>query len=98
MPLIASGADGVISVVANAYPKSFSEMVRQALANNIEKARSLHYQFSDLIPMLFAEGSPSGVKYILAQKEICQDYFRLPVVPIGKTLQNKISEAIKNIK
>ncbi len=98
LPLIASGADGVISVVANAYPKSFSEMVRQALANNIEKARSLHYQFSDLIPMLFAEGSPSGVKYILAQKEICQDYFRLPVVPIGKTLQNKISDTIKNIK
>ncbi len=97
-PLIAAGADGVISVVANAYPKAFAEMTRNALGNNMDKARALHYQFTDLIPLLFAEGSPSGIKYILSQKEICLDFFRLPVVPVSKPLQNKINEVIKNLK
>ena len=45
LPLMACGADGVISVVANAYPKAFSEMVRLCLANRFDKARALHYQF-----------------------------------------------------
>lgn len=98
LPLMACGADGVISVVANAYPKTFSEMVRLCLNNQFEKARSLHYSFSEIIPLMFAEGNPPGVKYVLSQKDICQDYFRLPVVPVSKTLQNKLQEAMKSVK
>ena len=44
MPLIASGADGVISVIANAYPKQFSTMVRLALQGKMVESRKLHYQ------------------------------------------------------
>ncbi len=98
LPLMACGAEGVISVVANAYPKSFSEMVRLCLANQFEKARTLHYQFTDLIPLLFAEGSPSGIKFVLSQKDICQDYFRMPVVPVSKAMQHKLLEAMKGVK
>ena len=76
MPLIASGADGVISVIANAYPKQFSTMVRLALQGKMVESRKLHYQLLDLIPLLFAEGSPSGIKYVLSQMGICQNYFR----------------------
>jgi 4-hydroxy-tetrahydrodipicolinate synthase len=97
-PLIAAGAEGVISVVANAFPKLFSEMVRLAMTGVMDKARIMHYQLLNLIPLLFAEGSPAGIKYVLSQKELCQDYFRLPIVPIGKTLQHKIMEELKNIK
>ncbi|MDP1747735.1 MAG: 4-hydroxy-tetrahydrodipicolinate synthase, partial [Bacteroidota bacterium] len=43
LPMIASGADGVISVIANAFPKDFSEMTRQILAGNVKEAQKLHY-------------------------------------------------------
>lgn len=98
LPLMACGADGVISVIANAYPKTFSEMVRLCMSNEFDKARALHYSFSEIIPLLFSEGNPPGIKYVLSQKEICQDYFRLPVVPVSKTLQNKLQEAMKRVK
>jgi 4-hydroxy-tetrahydrodipicolinate synthase len=97
LPLMAAGADGVISVVANAYPKLFSEMVRLTSQNELEKARRLHYLLYDLIPLLFAEGSPSGIKYVLAQMGLCGNYFRLPVAPISKTLQQKINTLLKEI-
>ncbi len=97
MPLIASGADGVISVIANAYPKQFSTMVRLALQGKMVESRKLHYQLLDLIPLLFAEGSPSGIKYVLSQMGICQNYFRLPVAPVSKTLAQKIDKVIKEI-
>lgn len=70
LPLIACGADGVISVIANAWPAQFSKMVKLALENKIPEARKLHYQLSDIIPLLFAEGSPSGIKYLMAEKKI----------------------------
>ncbi len=97
MPLIAVGADGVISVIANAYPKQFSMMVRFALQGKIVESRKLHYQLLDLIPLLFAEGSPSGIKYVLSQMGICQNYFRLPVAPVSKKLAQKINTLIKGI-
>ena len=97
MPLIAAGADGVISVIANAYPKQFSTMVRLALQGKIVESRKLHYQLLDLIPLLFAEGSPSGIKYVLSQMGICQNYFRLPVAPVSKKLEKKINTLIKGI-
>lgn len=97
MPLIAAGADGVISVIANAYPKQFSTMVRLALQGKIVESRKLHYQLLDLIPLLFAEGSPSGIKHVLSQMGICQNYFRLPVAPVSKKLAQKINTLIKGI-
>ncbi len=97
LPMIASGADGVISVVANAFPKEFSEMTRLALKGQTEKARMIHYRLSSIIPMLFSEGSPSGIKAVLSIKEICEDYLRLPLVPVSKAHQNKLQAAIDAI-
>lgn len=97
MPLITAGADGVISVIANAYPKQFSTMARLARQGKIVESRKLHYQLLDLIPLLFAEGSPSGIKYVLSQMGICQNYFRLPVAPVSKKLEQKINTLIKGI-
>ncbi|MBS1765545.1 MAG: 4-hydroxy-tetrahydrodipicolinate synthase [Bacteroidetes bacterium] len=97
LPLIACGADGVISVIANAWPAPFSKMVRLALENKIPEARKLHYQLSDIIPLLFAEGSPSGIKYIMSEKKLCLNQFRLPVYPISKSLQEKIKKAAQGL-
>lgn len=94
-PLMALGADGVISVAANAFPRDFSNMVRLCLTGNYEKARGLHYRFTEIIPLLFAEGSPGGIKAALNALKICSEFVRLPLVPVSKTLQNKIAEFIE---
>jgi 4-hydroxy-tetrahydrodipicolinate synthase len=98
LPLIASGAIGVISVVANAYPKDFSEMVRQALAGNYDKARTLHYKLTDIIENLFVEGNPGGVKSVLKHMKIMNDYMRLPLVPVGKRTADKLAELVDTYK
>ncbi len=98
LPIIASGGDGVISVVANAWPKDFSEMVRQALKGNYAEARKLHYKLTDITEMLFADGSPGGIKAALEIMGICQNNLRLPLVPINKKLYSALQEEIKNYK
>ena len=90
LPLMASGADGVISVVANAFPKQFSEMVRLVAKAELKKAQQLHYQLLPLIPMLFAEGSPSGIKCVLKQMGICEEVVRLPLANVSKGMSSKI--------
>lgn len=97
LPMIACGADGVISVVANAFPKQFSDMVRAASKNQMEKARKLHYQLSEIIPMLFSHGSPGGIKAVLSMMEICEENLRLPLVPVTRAHHNKLAEAIDRI-
>lgn len=97
LPMIALGAEGVISVVANAYPYEFSEMVRLCLKGDFEKAKSLHFKYTDIIASLFAEGSPSGVKAYLAEMGLCKNAFRLPVVSVSDKHLEKIKELIKQL-
>lgn len=96
-PLIALGADGVISVVANAYPAEFSEMVRLALNGQLNKARKIHYKLLAFTNLLFAEGSPPGVKAALSIMNITQEHLRLPLVEVSKVLWNKIEAEIKKM-
>ena len=90
LPLIASGADGVISVVGNAFPKEFSEMVNHALNGEINEAREIHYRLLDIIHLLFTEGNPAGIKEALDQLNICEHYLRLPLVPVSHTTSEKL--------
>jgi len=98
LPLIAAGADGVISVVANAFPKEFSEMVHLALAGNMKKAREIHYKLLKFINAIFEDGSPSGVKAALEVMELCSNNLRLPLVKVNKQTNASISAIIKEIK
>ena len=84
LPLIACGAIGVISVVANAYPRQFSDMVRQCLAADFAGARPMHEKMFPIIQSMFAEGSPSGLKAYLAKLDIAGEHFRLPVVSVSE--------------
>jgi len=70
LPLLGMGADGVISVIANAYPKLFSEMVLLGLKGDMENARKIHYKLTNFIRSVFADGNPSGIKAALEIKEI----------------------------
>ncbi len=93
--LIAYGFDGVISVVGQAFPKIFTEMVRHCLKGNFEKAHKLHYQLNDITDMLFAEGNPAGVKCALEALGVCGNSLRLPLVGVSDELKNKMKKAIR---
>jgi len=95
LALIACGADGVISVVGNAFPQAFANMTRAALANDLVSARSLQYRLFDIINMLFAEGNPGGVKCALKELGICEEHMRLPLVPVSDTLRKKLGEHVR---
>lgn len=97
LPMIALGAEGVISVVANAYPKDFSDMVRLCLDGKFAEAQLLHYKYTDIIATLFAEGSPSGVKAYLSEMGLCGDHVRMPVWPVSDALRKKIRELMKGV-
>jgi 4-hydroxy-tetrahydrodipicolinate synthase len=95
LPMIACGAEGVISVVANAYPGDFSEMVRLCLAGKFSEAQALHYKYTDIIHSMFAEGSPAGVKAYLSEMGLCGNYFRRPVWGVSEKHLQKIRELMK---
>ena len=97
LPLISLGADGVISVVANVLPALTSEMIRLALVGNFEEARKLHYQLYDFVNLLFADGSPGGAKAALSSIGLCNNYLRLPLVPVSPEHRQKIVKLYKQL-
>jgi 4-hydroxy-tetrahydrodipicolinate synthase len=95
-PILMLGGDGVISVVANAFPSEFSGMVRLARSGNRKKARALHYSLLDIIHALFEDGNPSGIKAALEVKGLCSNNLRLPLVKVNKGTYNKIQTLIES--
>lgn len=97
LPMLSFGMDGVISVVANAYPKEYSDMVRAGLAGDFETARQLHFELLEIIDLLFAEGNPGGVKCALKHLDICGDALRLPLANVSAETDKAIKQAINNM-
>jgi len=90
MPLIAAGADGVISVVANAFPERFSKMVQSAMSGDYDTSRKEHYELLPITKMFFEEGNPGGVKIALKQRNITSDVLRMPLVSVSEALKKRI--------
>lgn len=97
LPLLSLGFDGVISVSGQGFPKVFTELVRQGLKGNFETARALHYSLVNVTDMLFAEGNPGGIKYVLELQQICEAFMRLPLVGISEALKGKIKVEAEKI-
>ena len=97
LPMISLGATGVISVIANAFPKEMSEMVNYSLKGDFKKALPLHYKLLPIMNTLFEEGNPAGVKAALEIKGIISNNLRLPLTKISKPLYNKLSGLISNL-
>lgn len=93
-PMVALGGDGVISVSGQAFPKIFTQMVRDALAGKMEPARKGHYQLFDVTKMLFEEGNPGGVKVTLKAQGICGDDLRQPLWPVSDGLKQRLQTAV----
>lgn len=97
-PLITLGADGVISVIGNAFPREFSHMVRLALEGDYAAARTIHHRFNDLFGLLFVDGNPAGVKCVLNLMGLCENELRLPLVPTRLTTHERIRLVLNSLK
>lgn len=90
-PLLALGADGVISVIANALPKETSDMVHLALKGDFKRALPIHYRLLPLMHAIFDEGNPTGIKALLEAQGRITNILRLPLVKASKQLTNKLT-------
>ena len=97
LPIIAAGGSGVISVLANAFPAQWSEMVSHCLKSNFKAAREIQFRFMELIELLFIEGSPAGIKAVLNILNLSQNTLRLPLVPVSRTIFSKIQKTVEEI-
>jgi 4-hydroxy-tetrahydrodipicolinate synthase len=98
MPMIACGGDGVISVIANAFPVQFSEMVKHALADDFVKARIENLSIYDLHKWLYIEGNPVGIKSAMKHLGIIRtNEVRLPLFPMSETNYSHLAETIDSI-
>jgi len=98
LPLVALGADGVVSVVSNEVPRMFSDMVRFALKGKLEKARELHFKLLPLMNINFVESNPIPVKAAMAMMGLCEDNYRLPLVPLSEKLKPGLAGVLKALK
>ena len=89
--MLAMGADGVISVMANALPKEMSDMVHFALKGDYKKALPLHFRMLPLMNAIFEEGNPTGIKALLEAQGFITNVLRLPLVKASKQLSNKLA-------
>lgn len=97
LPMIACGADGVISVVANAFPKLFSAMVRTCISGDFKAATKNHYKLMRVTQLFFADGNPGGVKVALAAQKLCTEKLRLPLMPVNRTVRAGILTETKKL-
>jgi len=98
LPMICMGAEGVISVVANAFPKEYSEVISLGLKGKYTKARFGHYKLLDFMNTLFADGNPGGIKAALEKLGLCGNNLRLPLVKVNKSVNYKLGVLIEELK
>jgi 4-hydroxy-tetrahydrodipicolinate synthase len=98
LPMIALGADGVVSVVANEIPKKFSDMVRLCLDGKFDRASNLQYDILDLMNINFVESNPIPVKAALAMMGMIGEHYRLPLVPLNEKHRPRLRAILKELK
>lgn len=96
LPKVLAGGAGVISVIGEAFPKEFSEMVRLGLKREVDAAYKIHYKLTDAINMIFEQGNPGGVKEVFKHLGLCENYLRLPLVNVNEDLSNRLANFVKN--
>ena len=94
IPLIQSGAEGVISVIAGGFPRFFSNGVVAALEGDDDKANEIATLVQPIIDLLFVEGNPGGIKAVLHQRGLIENQLRLPLVPVSNSVKSKLTTYI----
>lgn len=96
-PLVTLGAEGVISVVGNAFPKEYGRMVRLCLDGKYNEALPIHYRFSRLYDELFVDGNPAGVKSLLHHMGLIENELRLPLVPTRLETSEELKKLLEEL-
>ena len=94
MSTVAMGAEGVISVMGNAFPSAMSSMIQQAAFGQMHEARATHTSLTNLVKLAFEEGNPAGIKCALNHLGICTPKVRLPLMEASKGLTDRMYAAI----
>lgn len=97
-PMLAGGAEGVISVIGNALPKEFSQMISLEQEGKYEEAVKIHHSLTELYKLLFVDGNPAGIKAVLTEMGYIKNVLRLPLVPARETTIQKISQSLQELK
>jgi 4-hydroxy-tetrahydrodipicolinate synthase len=97
LPMILAGGSGVISVIAEGFPKQFSEMVHLGLNKRVDEAYKLHYLLADCIDLIFEQGNPAGIKEVLKSLGLSENTVRLPLVNVNEDLANRLSNFTNKI-
>lgn len=99
LPMVLAGGAGVISVIAEGFPKIFSDMVRLGLDRKVDEAYKLHYQIAPCIDYIFEQGNPAGIKEVFKSLGLCENVVRLPLVSADDSLSSKIQKFVQeNLK
>lgn len=97
LPMMAAGGDGAISVIANVFPRHFSELTQAALRGDWAKARERNFQLLDVHPWLYCEGNPVGIKAAMAVRGHCEDVLRIPLVSLTEASRNHLAKAMAEV-
>ena len=90
LPMILAGGAGVISVIAEGFPKQFTEMVHLGLDKKVDDAYKIHYLLADSIDMIFEQGNPAGIKEVFKSLGLSENTVRLPLVNVNEDLANRL--------
>ena len=94
--VVLAGGAGVISVIGQAFPKEFSQMIKLGLKGEAKQAYDIHYKLMDVIGYIFEENNPAGIKAVFEALKLCRDSVRLPLVPASDKLKEKIKNYVAN--
>lgn len=98
LPMVLGGGKGVISVIAQGFPKAFSEMVRLGLKGESKEAFVIHHKIAPAINMIFEQGNPAGIKSIFKHLKLSSDHLRLPLVNADKNLDERIKSFVESFE
>ena len=97
LPLIALGADGVVSVASNEVPDAMARLTDLALHGDWTAARTLHYRLLPLMEANFIESNPGPVKAALAALGLVEEHFRLPLVPVQEQTRARVRAVLAEL-
>jgi 4-hydroxy-tetrahydrodipicolinate synthase len=95
VPLMAIGGRGIISVASNEVPAEMAQMVEAAERGDFATARRWHQKLLPLMQVNFVESNPGPVKFAMAAMGLCEQTYRLPMVPPRPAAQEKILDALR---
>jgi 4-hydroxy-tetrahydrodipicolinate synthase len=97
LPLVALGADGLVSVIANEMPKETAKMVEHALNGSFHFARRIHYKILPLMDANFVESSPGPCKFVMKEMGLLEENLRLPLVPVTGETRTTLKAVMKQV-